>query len=386
MIGREALKKKMFGDEKGIEAIGLKKNPFYPDPLVGDLDLFINREEELRSFGIALQNESNIILIGDTGVGKSSLSNLGRMASTDRYVWGIANWDPKSPRRVLISLLYDMIRISFPIKDERPEEIRKILSRMERYKSSAAAYPMPDIIEDILSISEIEDKREIIVLDNFYKFKDSGIFFDAFLCDLATSNCINSIVCIMLPESIEDLKKESEGLYQRFGTHIELYPFPDECIIQIIQKRVETVWDEKKENPYHPFTREAVDVIVENADGNARDAILFAQAAIDKAITTHSKIIEPAMLTGVITKLHKTLIQRYVQQYGKTGEQILKHIIKNSGHINIKELKAETKIKSNGPLEYRINKLLERGIIIRESRGKYTVPLEDELKTMWGME
>jgi Holliday junction resolvasome RuvABC ATP-dependent DNA helicase subunit len=261
-----------------------------------------------------------------------------------------------------------------------PEEISKIQVKTESFRYSPVSYPTVEIIRDLEAVCSNLGMRAVIVIDNFYNFGHSRAFFDAYLCSLTTDPSTASLICITLPKSIEKLGEESPGLYQRLSAHIELDKFSQEEIKEIIEKRIESVRIKEVKNVYHPFTEGAVGIIVENADGNAREAIRFAQEAINNAAMNGIKTIDKEFMLKNIIRLKKTLVQRFLQKYGEKGEKIIKYLIKNDGRLKTKELGMELNMRSSGHISYYLNQLIEDGLIERIDKGRYKVNLEEDFK------
>ena len=373
------IKEELFEREiSEFEALNIKFNPFKPDPLSGSPGLFIGRERERKAFAISLKSSSNMMIIGDVGMGKTSLCTLAHMAYADDYAFCFADWNVKSPRQTLLTLLLDCIQRNY--YTTIPKEISEMLVKIESFRYSPISYPTVEIIRNLETVCVISGMDGVIVIDNFYNFEHTKAFFDAYLCSLTANSHIASVICITLPRSVERLMEESPSLYQRLSTCIELNKFSQEEIREIIEKRIESVRIKEMKNIYHPFTEEAMDVIVENADGNAREAIRFAHEAINNATMDGIKIIDKDFMLRNIVKLKKTLVQRFLQKYGERGEKIIKYLIENDGKLRTKELGIKLNMKSSGHIAYYLNQLIEDGLIERIDKGRYKVNLEEDFK------
>jgi Cdc6-like AAA superfamily ATPase len=318
-------------------------------------------------------------MIGNTGYGKTSLCRLASLAYPE-FLWGFADWNPKMPRQSLLILLSSVIKNSVGF-DEVPKQVQKIRSRIERYRNHAVHYITADIARDIERICNFYGKKAVLVMDNFYTFSQNTVFFDTILSDLATSNN-TSVIVVSKPACIEELKRESMGLYQRLTNQIELNRFTDDELREIIKTRVQAAWIKKKTNEYHPFTSETADILVENSDGNARDLILFCQEAIRIALKKKLTLIDEKVAEKVVIKLQKSLLQRVLFTLHPKAIQILKHLVKNKGSIDMKSLHKELNVKSNGAISYYIDQLINLEIIERKNKGKYLISNFEEIESL----
>lgn len=172
------------------------------------------------------------------------------------------------------------------------------------------------------------------------------------------------------------------GLYQRLTNQIELNRFTDDELREIIKTRVQAAWIKKKTNECYPFTPETADILVENSDGNARDLILFCQEAIRIALKNKLTLIDKKVAEKVVIKLQKSLLQRVLFTLHPKAIQILKHLVKNKGSIDMKSLHKELNVKSNGAISYYIDQLINLEIIERKNKGKYLISNFEEIESL----
>jgi len=354
-------------------SLGLSGQPFRITPISGELHYFVGREKELQSLLGSVAKNKNAFLIGETGMGKTSLLNVSsiflRSKWGDRYLVASGSYYP-SIRKMIISLTLDLIRrnrLVERIDRSKMSDLRKIILRMTRYSKSPVHYDLLSVQDDLLTLRDMLDEEFVFLVDNAHTmtrydcqatlpFLDNLLFEPEITWILAT-----------YPETPNELEKISPSTCARFSSEINLDPFSRLEQVEIIKSRLQAMRlsTAEAEDPLYPFTQEAVEVVIEYTDGNARRLMEICEKSVDMARDLASRRITTGIVERVIKQARFSFTWRILRHLTPKQIEVLSALVaRHGGRASLSELVSSLD-RSKGTISLHMNNLIHKGLVRR---------------------
>ncbi len=355
-------------------SLGLSGQPFRITPISGELHYFIGREKELQSLLGSVTKNKNAFLIGETGMGKTSLLNVSsiflRSKWNDRYLVASGSYYP-SIRKMIISLALDMIRrnrLVDRIDRSKMSNLRRIILRMTRYSKSPVHYDLLSVQDDLLTLRDMLDEEFVFLVDNaqmMTRYDCQGTL--PFLDNLLFEPEITWILATY-PETANQLEKISPSTYARFSSEINLDPFSRLEQVEIIKSRLHAMRlpTAPENDPLHPFTQEAVEIVIEYTDGNARRLMEICEKSVDLARELGSRKISTTIVERVVKEAKFSFTWRILRHLTPKQIEVLNILVaRYGGRASLSELVSSLD-RSKGTISLHMNNLIQKGLVKRE--------------------
>ncbi len=354
--------------------LGLSRQPFRISPISGELHYFVGRERELQTLlGNVTQNK-NSFLIGESGMGKTSLLNVGALGLRSKwkesYLVASCSYYP-SIRKMIISLALDLIRRNHlvdSIDRSKLSELRKIIVRMTKYSKSPVHYDLLSVEEDLVLLREMLDQQFVFFIDNAHtmpKYDCQGNL--PFMDNLLFEPEMTWVLAVY-PETPNLIQRLSPSTYARIGNEINLDPFSRLDQVQIVKSRLEAVRlpNQDPPNALYPFTEEAIEVTIEYTDGNPRRLMEICEKAVDMARNMGSRTIGTGIVEQVIKETRFSFTWRILRHLTPKQMEVLGALVRHhQGRASLGELVSELD-RTKGTISLHMGNLVQKGLVRRE--------------------
>ncbi len=368
-----------------MHKLKLKYNPFSEKPIRGNTKFFVGRVSELREIGEILGSAmhgsvANAAIVGTKGIGKSSMLNIIYYATKKQGHWVVELTASQiTPRQFLIQLLYNILTenlftINGTIKSDYLEYSSKIIDmykKLNNYGDKVPIhYPRERIERDLeFLINEVKDRNKlcIILIDEADQFAKKSClsllqFFHSFLYEEGILTFLAGS-----PTLMEDLTKISPPIKDRIPKIINMPPLSTEESYDLIRRRLEDAHIEGAEE-FEPFTREAIDKIVELCDGIPRKIIMTCSESISIAIKKNLNKIDEKIVSEAIHSLGISIGHQILNHLTPAQSEIVKAMAKLGGSTTVTQLSEYLK-KSPGTIGTHLSDIYEMGYIYKERKG-----------------
>jgi len=354
--------------------LGLSRQPFKISPISGELHYFVGRERELQDLLENVTRNRNSFLIGDIGMGKTSLLNVGALCLKnkwkDKYLVACGSYYP-SIRKMIISLALDLVRrnrLVDQIDRSKLSELRKVVVRMTRYAKSPVHYDLLSVQEDLVLLRELLDEEFVFMVDNaqtMVKYDCQGNL--PFLDNLLFEPEMTWILAVY-PETPNLLEKLSPSTCGRIGNEINLEPFTRLEQAEIIKSRLEAarIPGLPQPDPLHPFTQEAIEVVIEYTDGNPRRLMEICEKAVDTGRNAGARTISMGIVEKVIKEAKFSFTWRILRHLTPKQIDVLDALVRrHHGRASLGELVSELD-RTKGTVSLHMGNLVQKGLVRRE--------------------
>lgn len=362
---------KMAEDYSGL---GLTKQPFRITPISGELHYFIGRERELQSLLGCIARNKNSFLIGEIGMGKTSLLNVASLCLKgkwkEQYLVASGSYYP-SIRKMIISLTLDLVRRNHlvdSIERSKMSDLRKIIVRMTKYSKSPVHYDLLSVEEDLLLLRDMLDQEFVFLVDNAHtmtKYDCQGNL--PFLDNLLFEPEMTWILA-GYPETPNRLESASPSTYARIANEINLDPFTRLEQVEIIKSRLEAarIHSPPPPHPLHPFTEEAVEVMIEYTDGNARRLMEICEKTTELTRTMGGRFITTGIVEKVIKQARFSFTWRILRHLTPRQIEVLEALVqRHQGRASLGELVSELD-RTKGTVSLHMTNLIQKGLVRRQ--------------------
>jgi predicted transcriptional regulator len=373
MKGLEELLNRVQASED-YSRLGLSRQPFRINPISGELHFFVGREKELQSLLASIARNRNSFLIGEIGMGKTSLLNVASLCLRgrwkDRYLVGCGSYYP-SIRKMIISLTLDMVRrnrLVDNIDRSKMSDLRKVIVRMTKYSKSPVHYDLLSVEEDLLMLRDLLDQEFVFLVDNSHmmvKYDCQGNL--PFLDNLLFEPEMTWILA-GYPDTPNCLERVSPSTYARIGGEINLDPFTRLEQVEIVRSRLEAarIPSLPLTHPLDPFTEEAVEIVLEYTDGNARRLMEACERATEMARTLGSRIVTTGIVEKVIKEARFSFTWRILRHLTPRQMEVLEALVQQyQGRASLSQLVSQLD-RTKGTVSLHMNNLIQKGLVKRE--------------------
>jgi len=355
-------------------AQGLSKQPFRITPISGELHYFVGRERELQTLLSSVAKNKNGFLIGEIGMGKTSLMNVASLLLKgkwgDKYMVATGSYYP-SIRKMIISLTLDLIRrnrLVERVDRSRMSDLRRVIVRMTKYSKSPVHYDLLSVEEDLLLLRDIFDQEFVFLVDNAhtmtrYDCQGNLPFLDNLLFEPEMTWILAGY-----PETPNNLEKVSLSTYARLGSEINLDPFSRLEQVEIVKSRLEAARlpGFSPPHPLHPFTEEAVEVMIEYTDGNPRRLMEICEKATEMTRSLGGRVVTTGTVERVIKECRFSFTWRILRHLTPKQIEVLEALVqRHRGKASLGELVSELD-RSKGTISLHMNNLIQKGLVKRE--------------------
>jgi type II secretory pathway predicted ATPase ExeA len=354
-------------------SLGLETQPFKISPISGELHYFVGRERELQSLLGCISRNRNSFLIGEIGMGKTSLLNVASLCLRgkwkDKYLVASGSYYP-SIRKMIISLTLDMIRRNHlvdRIERSKMSDLRKVIVRMTKYSKSPVHYDLLSVEEDLLHMRDILDQEFVFLVDNAHtmtKYDCQGNL--PFLDNLLFEPEMTWLLAVY-PETPNAIEGLSPSTYARVGSEINLDPFTRLEQVEIIKSRLDAARLDScpQADPLSPFTDEAIEVVIEYTDGNGRRLMQICEKSIEMARSIGSRTISTGIVEKVIKQARFSFTWRILRHLTPRQIEVLQALVRRNGRASLGELVIDLD-RTKGTVSLHMNNLIQKGLVKRE--------------------
>lgn len=357
----------------------LKHNPFETSACT-DPHEYVERKDELSLFErslnlIKISKCTGKRIIGRKGIGKTSLVNMyfeiahKHMLKTI-YVAPV----PNSGQKFMQNLL------SAAINAETDENKRNSLGkRYGEFVRRKTSYP-DDIFKKFTEvIDELQPKPVIVAIDetdNLPKISQIAPLFNNYIFDHA--NDVMFILCV-LPGTHEKITKKMGAFIDRFPEIIYLPSFSNNELLKLLEKKLGVAQIKQTQtikSNYWPFTKKAVEKLLEHAGGVPRYLIDVARAAVNTGVESQTPRINEEIVDKAAVRAKRGNLVSIWHSLNSFEKQILNVIVsfdeKNMKNIRLEEIVDVVK-KEKSWVWRSINELVERGLVEKQGEAKKDV-------------
>ncbi len=360
--------------EEDYSTQGLSEQPFRISPINGELHYFVGRERELQQTVHSISNNVNSFLVGEIGMGKTSLMNVLsvclRAKCPEKYLISVGSYYP-SVRKMIISLTLDLIRRNHLVERidrSKMSDLRKIIVRMTKYSKSPVHYDLLSVEEDLTMLRDMLEQDFVFLVDNAHTMNKYDCQSNLPFLDNLLFEPEMTWILAGYPDTPNELQSKSPSTYARLGHEIDLEPFTRLEQVEIIKSRLKAARDEETpcNNPLDPFTEEAVEVIIEYTDGNPRRLMQICEKAVE---TAHSMNV-PRIDTGIVEKVVKeaklSFTWRILRHLTPKQTEVLETLVKrHQGKASLGDLVSDLN-RTKGTVSLHMTNLIEKGLVRRE--------------------
>jgi Cdc6-like AAA superfamily ATPase len=353
--------------------MGLDRQPFKISPISGELHYFIGRERELQEVLQCVSRNRNSFLIGEIGMGKTSLLNVAslclRSKWQEKYLVASGSYYP-SVRKMIISLCLDLIRRNHlvdRIDRSKMSDLRKVILRMTKYSRSPVHYDLLSVEEDLLRLRDMLDQDFVFLVDNSHtmtKYDCQGNL--PFLDNLLFEPEMTWVLAAY-PQTPNALEAISPSTSARLSSEVNLEPFTRLEQVEIIRSRLEGARDPSLEIPHslHPFTQEAVEVAIEYTDGNGRRLMEICEKSVEAARMKGEGKVSTAVVEQVVRQARFSFTWRILRHLTPRQTEVLQALVSRSGRASLGELTNDLE-RTKGTVSLHMGNLVQKGLVRRE--------------------
>ena len=374
--------KKITADVFLREKYHLTHNPFKTEACT-DSKEYVERENEIHSFEtdldlVKISECTGKRIIGRKGIGKTSLVNMLLEVARKRglktvYVPNI----PNSGRKFMQSLLSATVRAT---EETSSKECSKYIivkaveetssKEYSKYIHNTNIYPESIFEKWAEIIDEMQPKPVIVALDeteNLLKIPHIMPLFNTYIPTHA--NNVMFLLCC-LPSTHEKLK--DTAFIDRFPIVIRLRSFTNEELICLLRKRLSAARTKSVPDPCYPFTKKAVERLLDHAGGVPRYLLDIAFKAINMGVKSSAERINEQIINQAAIHAERGYIIGVWDSLNTSEKQTLIEIVDIGGEVKLDDI--TTRIKKDKSWVWDcVNELVERGLVEKMGEAKKDV-------------
>lgn len=360
--------------EEDYSLQGLEMQPFRISPINGELHYFVGRERELQELLHSISRNRNGFLVGEIGMGKTSLMNVAslclRAKWKERYLVSMGSYYP-SIRKMIISLALDLVRrnrLVDTIDRSKMSDLRKIIVRMTKYAKSPVHYDLLSVEEDLLLLRDMLDQDFVFLVDNSHTMTKYDCQANLPFLDNLLFEPEMTWILAAYPGTPNSLERKSPSTYARIGGEINLEPFTRIEQVEIMKSRLKAARrsDSTNSHPLEPFTEEAVEVIIEYTDGNPRRLMQICEKAIETARQAGRSEVDTSIVERVIKQARFSFTWRILRHLTPKQTEVLETLVRShDGRASLGELVSDLE-RTKGTISLHMSNLIEKGLVKRE--------------------
>jgi DNA polymerase III delta prime subunit len=372
----------------------LTQNPFAIGPVeIDELDKMVNREEETKRVQdfVRYHQSGTILLSGERGIGKTTilnkLSNTFRKEGTLTAMIGIYHFELDKVgfiAGILRSIVNELEKRGTPVQKYRNKINRTLYERQERVlfnddqtisgrvssDREVRTIVRPDTykVEEearsmLIDITKTIGKL-VLLIDDLDKLNEEGAS-----AILLRTRPVLSIPDVFLIFSVSDylmryMGKEIKIARSVSDLEITLKPLTNSQLVEIIRRRLNR---EGISDVSQVFDEDALTSIIELSKGNTREFMSNCSEVFDMLLSNNlSRITYSDVMKSVQKKK-----ESFISQLDEREAKVLKYIIER-GRVRAGDSEVAAVLGVGRPRASQIfNNLTVRGLLIRESLGKY---------------
>ncbi len=375
----------------------LSDNPFRISPCKV-LSQYVERKDELKQFKSNLKwlqqsnIESNIIIVGEKGIGKSSFLYMCMLHARENALNTVMiDSVPSSGKDFLALLLKKTLDAILPIGWEEDSVFAAYLKMIqESQKRNTSSYKVFRNWQNILN--NLEKKPIAIFIDetsNLPKLVEITSYFNSFLMD-HPRDCM--LVLSGTPDTYEKMKKEIGQFVDRFSTIINLEPFQEDegklCVekrlgdyrIKIPQTTLNGIQVEEI-MALHPFSEKAIEKILELSNGVPRYIMELCLESLKQGIEKKESEINEMAIERVALKLGRSTFNNAWNHLPPERKRVLVEIAKRGGKVKLKQFTDELR-KGKTTVWTHLTNLIETGLVKKDGETtniEYSLTIDPDI-------
>ncbi|MEW6068983.1 MAG: AAA family ATPase [Candidatus Thermoplasmatota archaeon] len=346
----------------------LTHNPFKTEACT-DPNEYVERENELALFEsdlnlVKISGSTGKRIIGRKGIGKTSLVNMYFEVARKRGLKTVYVTVPNSARKFMQNLLIGTGNAE--TDQTKRDELRN------KYAMYVRSNIYPETIFEKWSqlIDELKPKPVIVAIDeteNLPKLPHVMPLFNDYI--FSHANDVMFLLCC-LPSTYEKLR--TTAFIDRFPTVIRLRSFTNEELLLLFEKRLNTARVKQAPNKYWPFTKKAVEKLLDHAEGVPRYLIDVAREALNMGVKLNATQINEKIVEKGAVRAERGYIIGVWESLNRSEKQTLMEIVAHGGKVKLDDLIST--IKKDKSLIWRcVNELVERGLVEKVGEAKKDV-------------
>ena len=354
-----------------VKKYSLSSNPFEVVACTSS-DQYVERENELKDF------ESNLRLIissgfgckgkkiiGCKGIGKTSLVNMyfeiAHKKGLKRVYATVSNTAQNFMRNLLIGA------INAETDEYKRNSFSKRYGEFVRRKSADS----DDLFRKFTEIiDELQPKPVIVAIDETIflpRMINFSYLFNNYVFDHAHD--VMFILCL----SPDTYKKIVETAFSdRFPEVIRLPSFSDDELREVLKKRLSVVRTGAVSSPYFPFTKKAVETLLDHAGGVPRYLIEIANSSLGIGVESQTPSINEETVNKAAVRAERGYLVSIWHSLNSFEKQTLIEITRMGGKVKLNEIIDAVK-KERSWVWRSVNELVERGLVEKMGEAKKDV-------------
>lgn len=309
---------------------------------------------------------ANRIVIGDKGMGKTSFMNMCALKAKEKGLKSLyIDHVPNRASALMKKLFRHAAELAAPTDH---------LKRLEFLATIGRAGGTLDTTEDFFSdwvgmMRRISPAPVIVFLDEtspLPEMRGVEAYFNNYIYE-HIKDVVFVIGCTTV--TYNKISTRMGGFIDRFPTIVNLTAFSKEECIECLKKKMGVVRIKKSESPLHPFTREAIESMIEFSKGVPRYLIEIAFTALTGGAMRGERSISQALVEEASFALKKSTLHNTWSSLPLPEKNVLVTIAKLGGQINLEGL-ATTMKKTKPGVWYPLITLIECGLVEKVGVGR----------------
>jgi len=347
------------------EHYNLSFNPLTPDPCT-KIKEYVERTDELKRFerdiNLGTKKFCSYLVIGEKGLGKTSFVNI-CMKKAQNYglkTIYIPNV-PNSGQKFIQDLLAATLKTAEEFMDVPGGKT------YSEYIHKKSVHPKTVFEKWTELIDQMQPKPVIVAIDetdNLPGISQIAPLFNNYIFDQAKN--IIFFLCT-LPGTYKEMHENMGAFTDRFPLVMDITPFSKEELMLCLEKKLSSARIDKKnmKSLYHPFDMDAINVLLEYANGVPRYMLEIAGEAIQESLNNKDVMINKGMIVAAANNVQRsTLDKAWLHLTYMEKETLVKMIELGGEGLKLVEL-ADALNKTKGTIVPYLNKLDACGLIER---------------------
>lgn len=361
------------------EKYHLAHNPFNTEACTNPNE-YVERENEIHSF----ERDLNLVkfsgctgkrIIGRKGIGKTSLVNMLLETARKRSLKTVYVTVPNSGLKFMKELL------AAAMNAEADAVKRKEMNnKYGEYIRRSNIYPETVFEKWTKVIDQLQPKPVIVAIDetdNLPRIPQIMYLFNNYIFSHANDTMF--LLCC-LPGTYEKLK--DTAFIDRFPIVVRLRSFTNEELLQLFEKRLAVARVKRAPDKHRPFTKKAVEKILDHAEGVPRSLIDIAREALNMGAESLAPQINEQLIEKAAVRAERGYLVGVWESLSSSEKQTLVEIVALGEEVKLDDLTSA--LKKDKTWAWRcVNELIERGLVEKVGEAKkdviYTLKVDADL-------
>jgi Cdc6-like AAA superfamily ATPase len=349
----------------------LTYNPFKIDACI-DPKEYVEREDEISLFEedldiVKISGCKGRCIIGRKGIGKTSLVNMYFEVARKRSLKTVYVTASNSGRKFMQNLL------TATLNAETDESKRKEFgNRYGEYVRKSNIYPESVFEKWAQLVDELQPKPVIVAIDetdNLPKIPQITHLFNNYI--FSHTQDVMSILCA-LPSTHEKIIRGMGAFIDRFPIIIRLRSFTNDELLRVFEKRLNAARVKRVPDKYLPFTKRAVERILDHAEGVPRYLIDVASETLNLGIKSRAVELNDQVVEKAAVRAERGNLMGVWETLNSLEKQTLIEIAALGGKAKLDEIVSVIK-KEKSWIWRCVNELVECGLVEKMGEAKKDV-------------